>query len=81
MSEWRDVTAGEEAVKIGLGVPAFIAVAGVAEETIVAETFQVAVFDSEERHEGHVIVDAWGGFTQGCNLGVKCRVFFMDGLR
>ena len=52
------MAAGEEAVDIGLGVPVFVAVAGVAEETIVAETFQIAVLDAEESHEGFVVVDA-----------------------
>ena len=56
--EWGVVAAGEEAVNVGLGVPVFVAVAGVAEEAVVAETFQVAVFDSEERHEGFVVVKA-----------------------
>lgn len=55
------MAAGEEAVDVGLGVPVFVAVAGVAEEAIVAETFQVAVFDSEERDEGLVVVDIWAG--------------------
>lgn len=59
--EWCVVAAGEEAVDVGLGVPVFVAVAGVAEEAIVAETFQVAVFDSEERDEGLVVVDIWAG--------------------
>lgn len=35
----------EEAVDVGLGVPVFVAVAGVAEEAVVAEAFQVAVID------------------------------------
>ena len=35
------MAAGEEAVDVGLGVPVFIAVAGVAEETVVAEAFQL----------------------------------------
>ncbi len=41
------VAAGEEAVDVGLGVPVFVAVAGVAKETIVAETLQVLVFDTQ----------------------------------
>lgn len=44
------VTAGEETVDVGLGVPVFVAVAGVAEKAVVAEAFQVAVFDAEEGH-------------------------------
>ena len=55
------MAAGEEMVDVGLGVPVFVAVAGVAEEAVVAETFQVAVFDSEERHEELVVVDIWAG--------------------
>ena len=55
------MAAGEETVDVGLGVPVFVAVAGVAEEAIVAETFQGAVFDSEERDEGLVVVDIWAG--------------------
>ena len=49
---------GEEVVYVGLGVPVFVAVAGVAEETIVANTFQIAILDAEESHEGFVVVDA-----------------------
>lgn len=41
---------GEEAVDVGLGVPVFVAVAGVAEKAVVAEAFQAAVFDAEEGH-------------------------------
>lgn len=52
------MAAGEEAVYVGLGVPVFVSVAGVAEEAVVAETFQVAVFDAEECHQGFVVVDA-----------------------
>lgn len=80
-SEWGDMAAGEEAIDIGLGVPLFVAMAGVAEEAVVAETFQVAVFDSEDRHKSFIIVDSNTGFRLGFNLGVECRVFFMDGLR
>lgn len=61
MVEWGYMAAGEEAVDVGLGVPVFVAVAGVAEESVVAEAFQVAVFDSEERHKGFVVVKTWGG--------------------
>ena len=49
----------EKAVYIGLGVPVFVSVAGVAEETVVAETFQIAVFYAEESHQCFVIRDAW----------------------
>lgn len=66
MSEWDVVTAGEEAVDVGLGVPVFVAVVGVTEETVVAEAFQVAVFDSEKRHKGFVVVESRG--TDGSNL-------------
>lgn len=48
--EWGDMAVGEEAVDVGLGVPVFVAVAGVAEKAVVAEAFQVAVFDAEEGH-------------------------------
>ncbi len=48
--EWCVVAAGEEAVDVGLGVPVFVAVAGVAEKAVVAEAFQAAVFDAEEGH-------------------------------
>mgnify|MGYP000806280046 CR=1 FL=1 len=40
------VAAREEAVDVGLGVLVFVAVAGVAEEVVVKETFQVAVLDA-----------------------------------
>lgn len=55
---------GEEAVDVGLGVPVFVAVAGVAEEAVVTEAFQVAVFDAEEGHEGFVVVK-WRGAECG----------------
>lgn len=60
------VATGEEAINVGLGVPVFVAVAGVAEETVVAEAFQVAVFDSKKRHKGFVVVERRG--TDGSNL-------------
>lgn len=50
-----EVAAGEEVADVGLGVPVFVAVAGVADEAVVAETFQVAVFDFEEGHKGFVV--------------------------
>ena len=56
-SEWGAVAAGEEVVDVGLGVPVFVSVAGVAEEAIVAETFQIAVLNAEESHQSFVIVD------------------------
>lgn len=36
VSERSIVAAGEEAVDVGLGVPVFVAVAGVAEEAVIA---------------------------------------------
>lgn len=47
----------EKAVYIGLGVPVFVTVAGVTEETIVAEAFQIAVFNAEQGHQCFVVVD------------------------
>ena len=47
----------EKTVDIGLGVPVFVTVAGVAEEAVVAETFQIAVFYSEESHQCFVVID------------------------
>lgn len=61
MAERGEVAAGEEAVDVGLGIPIFVAVAGVAEEAVVAEAFQVAVFDSQECHQGFVVIKTWGG--------------------
>ena len=58
VGERRIVAAGKEAVDVGLGVPVFVAVAGVAEEAVVAEVFQIAVFDAEERHQRFVVVYA-----------------------
>lgn len=52
------MTAGEEAVNVGLGVPVLVAVAGVAEEAVVTEAFQIAVFYAEECHQGFVVVYA-----------------------
>ena len=48
------VTLREKTVNIGLGVPVFVAVAGITEETVVAETFQIAVFDAEVCHTKRV---------------------------
>lgn len=64
--KWSVVAAREEAVDVGLGVPVFVAVVGVAEETVVAESFQVAVFHSEESHKGFVVVERRG--TDRSNL-------------
>ena len=47
----------EKAVDVGLGVPVFVSVAGVAKEAVVAETFQIAVFDAEVCHQCFVVVD------------------------
>ena len=41
--ERSPVALREKTVNIGLGVPVFVAVAGVAEETVVAEAFKIAV--------------------------------------
>lgn len=38
--------AREEFIYVGLGVQVFVVVAGVAEEAVVTETFQVAVLDA-----------------------------------
>ena len=61
-------TSGEEAVDVGLGVPVLVVVVGVAEEAVVAEAFQIAVFDAEECHQGFVVVDAF--FFGGEEMGV-----------
>lgn len=44
------MAAGEEVVDVGLGVPVFVAVAGVAQEAVVTKAFQIAVFYAEECH-------------------------------
>ena len=80
-SEWCGVAAGEEAVDVGLGVPVFVAVAGVAEETVVAEAFQIAVFDSEDRHQGFVIVNTRESFGVSFNLAMEFCEFVIDGLQ
>ena len=51
------MTLREEVVDVGLGVPVFVTVAGVTKETVVAEAFQIAVFDAEESHQCFVVVD------------------------
>ena len=53
------MAAGEEVIDVGLGVPVFVTVAGVTEETVVAEAFQIAIFDAEECHQRFVVVDTW----------------------
>ncbi len=55
--EWRIMTLREKAVNVGLGVPVFVSVAGVTEETVVAEAFQIAIFYAEESHQCFVVVD------------------------
>lgn len=44
--EGGGVTVKEAAVNVGLGVSVFVAVARIAEEAVVTEAFQVAVFDA-----------------------------------
>ena len=56
-SERSAVTLREKTVDIGLGVPVFVAVAGVAQKTVVAEAFQITVFDAEVCHQCFVVVD------------------------
>ena len=56
-SERSEVGAREEFIYVGLGVPVFVTVAGVAEETVVAEAFQITVIDAEESHQRFVVVD------------------------
>ena len=51
------MTLREKAVDVGLGVPVFVTVAGVAEEAVIAEAFQIAVLYAEESHQSFVIVD------------------------
>ena len=48
----------EKPVDVGLGVPIFVSVMGVAEEAVVAEAFQIALFYSEESHQRFVVIDA-----------------------
>lgn len=55
------MAAGEEAVYIGLCIPVFVTVAGVAEKTVVTEAFQIAVFYTKECHQGFVVVKGRGG--------------------
>ena len=49
--EWRIMTLREKAVDVGLGVPVFVSVTGVAQEAVVAEAFQIAIFYAEESHQ------------------------------
>lgn len=68
VGERRIVAAREEAIDVGLGVPVFVAVAGIAEEAVVTETFQIAVLDAEECHQRFVVVDTF--FIGGEEMGV-----------
>ena len=56
-SEWGAVAAGEEVLYVGLGVPVFVSVTGVAQEAVVAEAFQIAIFNTEESHQCFVGLD------------------------
>lgn len=49
---------GEEVIDVDLGVPVFVSVTGVAQKTVVAEAFQIAVFYAEESHKCFVVIDA-----------------------
>ena len=51
------VAAGEEVIDVGLGVPVFVSVTGITEETVVAEAFQIAILYTEESHQCFVVVD------------------------
>ena len=51
------MAAGEEVIDVDLGVPVFVSVTGVAQKTVVAEAFQIAVFYAEESHQCFVVVD------------------------
>ena len=52
------MAAGEEVIDVGLGVPVFVSVTGITEETVVAEAFQIAIFYAEESHQCFVVIDA-----------------------
>ena len=62
------MTLREKTVNIGLGVPVFVTVAGVAEEAVVAEAFKIAIFYAEgepsvlcyRRYGGHLLRDRRG---------------------
>ena len=58
VGKWSVVTLREKVVDIVLGVPVFVTVAGVAEEDVVAEAFQIAIFYAEESHQCFVVIDA-----------------------
>ena len=51
------MAAGEEVIDVGLGVPVFVSVTGVAQEAVVAETFQIVIFYAEKSHQCFVVVD------------------------
>ena len=57
------VAAGEEVIDVGLGVPVLVSVTGVVQEAVVAETFQIAVFDSEKSHQCFVGLDTGDIYT------------------
>ena len=72
------MAAGEKAVDVGLGVPVFIPVAGVAEEAVVSETFQVAVFDAEEGHEGFQTSSVAVWRNSSCRKTIFRRIILGD---
>jgi hypothetical protein len=37
----------EKAVYVGLGIPVFVSIARIAEETVIPKAFQIAVFDAK----------------------------------
>ena len=78
MSEWGVMASGEELVDVGLGVPVFVAVAGVAAEAVVAESFQIAVFDSEKRHEGFQTSSVAVWRNSSCRKTIFRRIILGD---
>ena len=63
------MTLREKTVNIGLGITVFDTVSRVAEEDVVAETFQIAVFDSEKSHQCFVGLDT-GDISEGAEKGI-----------
>ena len=63
------MAAGEEVIDVGLGVPVFVSVTGITEETVVAEAFQIAIFYTEESHQCFVGLDT-GDIYAGAEKGI-----------
>ena len=68
-SEWDTIVGGGGVIDVDLSVPVFVSVAGVTEETVVGEAFQIAIFYTEKSHQCFVGLDT-GNIYTGAEKGI-----------